>query len=150
MTLPFLKSELLEETGVVFINQTHIVNAVIFHGNSLNAHTESKAAVFVGIYTAVGENVGVYHTCAEDLYPALVLAYTTALSATYEAGYVYLCGGLGKGEVVGTEAELCVVTEKCLCKGLEHSLEITHGDALVNYQALYLMEQGRVSSINCV
>ena len=127
---------------------THIVDTVILHGNSLNAHTESKSAVLLGVDAAVGKHVGVYHTRTEYLYPALVLADTTALAAAYKAGNVDLCRRLCEGEVVGTEAKSCVTAEKRLCEGLKHSLKVAHGDALVNHKSLYLMEQRGVSCVH--
>ena len=77
---------------------TDIVNVVLEHCNSLNAHTECKAAVFLGVDATVAKNVGVNHSCAEDLDPALALTKTAALTSAHKAGDIYLGRGLCEGE----------------------------------------------------
>ena len=91
-----------------------------------------------------------HHTCAQDLDPALTLAKSATLAAASKAGNVNLCAGLGEGEVVGTEAAAGILAKLCLCKGLQHALEVAHGNALVNHKTFHLVEQGRVGSIHRV
>ena len=52
--------------------------------------------------------------------------------------------------MVGTEAELAVIAVELLHEHFESALEVAHCDALVNYETLNLVEQGRVSSVNGV
>ena len=124
---------------------TDIVNVVLEHCNSLNAHTERKPAVFIGIDSAVAKHVGVNHSRTEDLYPALALAKTAALTSTHKAGDIYLSRGLCEGEVVGTEADACVLAEFCFSKGLKHTLEVAHGDAMdATHSPLFHQMEGLV------
>ena len=141
-------SELREETDVVFVKMSHVVDVVLSHDDSLDAHTESKAGIYIGVDVATTQNVGVYHARTEDFNPTLTFAKSATLAAAYKAGNVNLCGRLGKGEVVGTETYLCAVAEHSLCEKLKRTLEVAHGDALVNYKTLNLMEHGGVGSIN--
>ena len=129
---------------------TDVVNVVFEHSDTLNAHTEGKSTVNLGVYAAIAEHVGVNHTCAEDLDPALALAKTAALTSAHKAGDVDLSRGLREWEVVRTEADSCVLAEFLSCKGLKHTLKVAHSNALVNNKSLYLMEKGRVSSVNSV
>ena len=104
----------MEESYVVLVEVTHIVNVVLEHYDSLNAETECKAAVYLGIDSAVAENLRMYHTAAEDLDPALALTKSASLASAGKAGNVDLSRGLCEGEMVGTEADSCVLTEHCL------------------------------------
>ena len=140
----------MKETNVVLVKKTDIVYVVLEHQNSLNAHTECEAAVFLGVDTAVAEHVGVNHTCAEDLDPALALAKTATLSTASKAAYVNLCRGLCEGEVVGAESGSCVFAEHSLSEAFKSALKVAHSDALVNHKTLELMEEGRVSCVNRV
>ena len=114
--------KLLQESYVILVEITHIVNIPLTHYDTFDTHTEGKAGVFFGIDAASAQYVGMYHARAQDLDPALALAQTAALAAANEAGYVNLRRGLGKGEMVGTEAKLGFGTEHLFGKQFKHTL----------------------------
>ena len=140
----------MEESYVILVEVTHVVDVVLEHYDSLNAETECKTAVYLGIDAAVAENLRMYHTAAEDLDPALALTKSASLAAASEAGNVDLSGRLCEGEMVRTEADSCILAEHGLSKGLKSTLKVTHCNALVYYKTLYLMEERRVCCVNRV
>ena len=140
----------MQETNVVFKHQTKIVDTESCHGDSFNTHTEREAGIYVGVDATVRKNEGMYHTRAENFHPAFALAKTASLSAANEAGNVNLRGGFCEREVVGTEADLGFGTEHLLCEELENTLEVTHGDALINNKTFYLMEDRRMCCVRRV
>ena len=71
-----------------------------------------------------------------------------ALAAAHKAGDVYLGGRLGKREVVRAEADARILAEHSAGEGLERSLEVAHGDVLVNDKSLELMEHRRMRCID--
>ena len=73
--------ELLEELQVVLEHQTDVVDAVLQHGDTLDADAESEAGVLVRVDVAVLQHLAVDDTAAEDLDPAGVLAQGAALAA---------------------------------------------------------------------
>lgn len=54
------------------------------HGDSLYAHAEGEARIYVGIHAAIFEDAAIDHARAEHLYPTRALAQPTALSAAFE------------------------------------------------------------------
>ena len=140
----------MQEANVVFVHQTKVVDAKTRHCDSFNAHTERKARIYIGVDTAVGKNERMNHTCAENFHPALAFAKTATLTAANEAGNVNLCGRFCEREVVRTETDLGFGTEHLLCEKLKDTLEVAHGDALVNDKTLYLVEDRRVCCVGRV
>jgi len=63
---------------------------------------------------------------------------------------IHLAGGLGEGEVVGAEPGFGSLPVQLLHHRIEGTLQIRHGDVLVNDHALYLMEHGGVGGIHLV
>ena len=143
----FGQSELFQETNVVFIKQSHVVDAVFTHSNALNTDSEGKTAVNFGIYAAAGEHVGVNHTCSEHFDPALTLAQTAALASAHKARKVNFNRRLGEREVMGAEAGFCALSEHGARKLVERSLQVSESDMLVYYQAFKLMEHRRMSGV---
>ena len=68
-------SELFEESYIVLIEEAEIVDVVATHNHTLKAKTECESGVFLGIDTAVFENLRMDHTSAEKLDITLVLTH---------------------------------------------------------------------------
>src|SRR5207248_3990256 len=95
-------------------------DAVLHHGDALDAHAEGEAGDFfgvVGVVTRVdlaacfislgvdgGEDSGVDHAAAEEFDPAGVFALAAAFAAAEDAGDLDVGGGFGEGEEAGQEA----------------------------------------------
>ena len=90
------------------------------------------------------------HAGAQDLDPALTLAGGAARAAALVALDVHLAAGLGEGEVVGAEAGDGAGTVELADDGVEGALQVRHGDALVDDQALDLVEHGGVGGVHLV
>ena len=97
-----------------------------------------------------------HHACAQQLDPALAVAGGADLTVhlagavALVALHVHLAGGLGEGEVVGTEAHLAVLAVDLLHNGDQSALQVTHGDVLVHHQTLDLVEHGGVGGVGLV
>ena len=121
-----------------------------FNRDTLDAHSEGKAGVYIRVDARAAKDIRMNHARAEYLDPALALAHLAALAAAHKAGDVYLGGRLGKREMVRTEADARILAEHSAGEGLERSLEVAHGDVLVNDKSLKLMEHRRMRSIRSV
>ena len=86
--------ELLEELQVVLEHQADVVDAVLQHGDALDANAEGEAGILIRVNVAVLQHLAVDNTAAQNFDPAGVLAQgpvpartaatwcTTALSRT--------------------------------------------------------------------
>ena len=120
------------------------------HGEAFQTHAEGEAGILVRINAAVAQHLGVHHAGAQHFDPALALAGGAALAAALVALDVYLAGGLGEGEMVGTEPGDGIGTVDGLDDGVQCALQVRHGHALVHHQTLDLMEHGGVGSVHLV
>ena len=144
--------ELVQETHIVLIEITDIGDLEPAHDQALQTDAECIARILVRINAADLENLRVNHAAAQNLNPALTVAYRAVriLTVALEALIVHLSGRLGKREVVRTEADNRLLTVQLLRKHFENSLQIGHADALVDDQTLDLMEQRGMGRIDVV
>ena len=89
----------LEETDIVLAEEAKVLDLIFEVGNSLYTHTECVTRIDLAIDAAKLEHVGVYHTTAQDLYPACVLAEWAALATADVTADVHLGTWLGEWEV---------------------------------------------------
>ena len=134
--------KLRQKPHVAIEKEAQIVNAIAEHGHAFEAHTKGEAGVFFGVDAAVFQHEGMHHPATENLDEALTLTQAAALATALEARDVHLGGGLGEGEVVGPETHLGLLTVHLLGEDFESTLEVTHGDALIDHQAFNLEEGG--------
>ena len=88
-----------------------------------------------------------HHPAAQDFQPVLALP-DLHLAAGAVAAHVHLRRRLGEGEVMGAEAGGHPVgLEEPGDEGLQGPLQVAHVDALVDHQALDLVEHGRVGLV---
>ena len=132
MLSPLLFVELLEELQVVLKHQADVVDAVLQHGDALDADAEGETGVLVRVDVAVLEDFAVDDAAAQHLDPAGVLAQGAALAAALKAADIDLHAGLGEGEVRGTQAGAGVLAEQLLHKGVQRALQVAQGDALIH------------------
>src|SRR5690242_5106670 len=124
-----------------------VVHAVFEHGDAIDAEAPGKTLVLGRIEPAVPQHVRMHHAAAEDLQP--VLAFTEAnLALVAPALDVDLERGLGEREERRAEAHLHVVhLEEGLAEFLQDPFEVAEMRALVDHEALDLMEHGRVGLV---
>ena len=79
-----------------------------------------------------------------------MLAEVAALAAAHVAAHVHLAAGLGEGEEVRAVTRLAILAKHALDKVVERALQIAEGDALVDDQALDLVELRQVAGIGRV
>ena len=72
--------KLLQETKIVFVEQPDVIDAVLQHGDALDAHAEREAGVALGVVADGFEDRGVHHAAAADLEPARPLADRAAFA----------------------------------------------------------------------
>ena len=90
------------------------------------------------------------HAAAQQLNVTLALAHTATLAAAGKAGYVHFRTGLCEGEMMGTETNLCILTEQLLRKNCQCTLQIAHSYVLINYHAFQLMEYRGMGCIHLI
>ena len=71
--------ELVQESNVVLIEQTDIVDLEAAHNHTLQTDAEGVAGVFIRVDAARLKHLGVNHAAAEDLDPALALCRAGSL-----------------------------------------------------------------------
>src|SRR5262249_38797201 len=92
-------SQLLYKAEVVFVEEADVVDVVPQHRDALDTEAPREARVALRVDAAVAQNVGVDHTAAADLEPAVAAAAAAPAPATHAARAVELEGGLGVREV---------------------------------------------------
>ena len=142
--------ELVQESNVVLIEQTDIVDLETAHNHTLQTDAEGVAGVFIRVDAAHLKHLGVNHAAAEDLDPALALAERAAFTVAAVALDIHLRRRLGEREVMRTETNDRVLAVQLFGEQLEDTLEVRHADALIDNQTLDLMEQRRVGCVNGV
>src|SRR5665647_549429 len=142
-----LLSELPQEADVVVVEQAQVGDAVLEHRHALDAQAEGEAAVLLGV--VIDELVGcrVDHAGAHDLEPAGVLAGAAALAAAELAAHVDLDARLGEREEVRAHTDGALAAEELLREVVHGTLEIGERDALVDDEALDLVEHRRVRGV---
>ena len=114
-------------------------DAVLGHGEAVDAEAEGEALPLLGVDAAVGEHVGVHHPAAAQLEEGAV-----------GEDDVELGGRLGEREVRGPQAGGEVAAEVGLGEGLDGAGEVGEGDAAVDDQALDLVEDREVGGVGRV
>ena len=79
-----------------------------------------------------------------------MLAEVAALAAAHVAAHVHLAAGLGEGEEVRAVTCLAILAKHALDEVVERALEVAEGDALVDDQALDLVELRQMAGIGRV
>src|SRR5260370_37678627 len=97
--------ELPQEADVVLEKDLDVVDAVLEHGQAVDADAEGEAADFFGVVIHEAVDRGIHHTSAEKFNPSGAFAFRTsspacrcASSAAEGAGNVELDARLGKRE----------------------------------------------------
>src|SRR5260370_42642789 len=103
--------ELGQEAHVVLEKDLNVVDAVLEHGQAVDADAESEAADFLGVVIHKAVDGGIDHAGAEKLDPCGAFAFRTsssacrcAGSAAEGAGDVEFNGRFRKWEIAGAEA----------------------------------------------
>ena len=104
--------ELLDESHVVFIEVTNVIDSVLQHCDSLYTHTYRKTGILVGVDTASLMYVRMGHAAAQNFNPAAAFADRTALAAAFETRNIHFRTRLGEREVTRTELGSCLRTKE--------------------------------------
>ena len=136
----FTVLELFQESAVVLIEKTHIIDLIFQKCDTLQTYTKGKSCILIRIDPAHTENIRMNHTTAKDFDPAGTFTETAAFSAAFEAGNINLSARLCEREMMRTEFGLCLRSEQLFCKLLKGSLKICKRNILINNKALDLME----------
>src|SRR5437867_10439556 len=91
--------ELRQKSQIVFEEQTNVVDAVLEHGDALDAETERESREAVRVVPHLLEHRGVHHAGAAHLDESGPLAPAASRAAAEDAGDVVFRPGLHEGEV---------------------------------------------------
>ena len=127
-------AELIDETDIIFIEKTHIIDFVLQECNAFKAYAKSKAAVFFRIEPAHFKDMRMYHAAAKDLNPSGAFAEAASFASAFEAGNVHFGRRFRRWEMMRTELCLCIRTEELFCENIKSTLQVCHGDVLVDYK----------------
>ena len=133
---------MFQKPYIILVEKPHIVNLIFQKGDSFKTYSEREADIFIGIDVSHFKYSRVYHAAAKDFYPAAALAESAALAAALKAAYVHLGRRLCEREVMRTEFNLGILTEKILRELGKCSLKIREGNLLINYKSFNLVEAG--------
>lgn len=142
--------ELAEEAGVILDEETDVLDAILDHGEAVEAHAESVAGEFGGVESVVaagfvdgGEDGWVDHAAASDFDPFGSFAFDLEFDVDFEAG-------LGEGEEVRAEADFGFVSEHGAVEEFEGAFEVGEADVGVDVEAFELVEDGEVGGVDFV
>src|SRR5271166_5999888 len=110
------------------------------HAKPLDTQPEGKTGHLLRVVTHGAEYVGIDHPRSPHFNP----------SVTAVPEHIDLDARFGEREEGGPEANLHVVAEITASEEPEHRLEVGHGHAAIDHQALDLMEHKRMSGIHRV
>ena len=117
-------SELAEEAQVPGHQVTDVGDAVLHHGQTVDAHAKGKAAVALGVDVPGFQDPGVDHAAAAQFDPAGLLAHRATVAGADQALEIQLQTGLDEGEVEGAQAADHFTPEDLAEDGLQHALEV--------------------------
>ena len=144
------KRELAEEAGVVLDEEPDVLDAVLDHGEAVEAHAESVAGKFGGIEGGVAtafvdrfEDSGVDHAATGDFDPLGSFSFDLKLHVDFEAW-------LGEGEEVWTEANFRIVAEHGAVEEFESAFEVGETDVIVDIETFELVEDREMGRVDFV
>src|SRR2546422_2995608 len=127
--------ELAEDAHVVLEKDLDIVDAVLEHGQAVDADAEGEAADFLGVVVYETVDGGIDHACAEEFDPGGAFAFRAgsaagrrAGSATEGAGGVEFHARAREREIAGAKAGVHAGTEELFYEILDGAREIAEGD----------------------
>lgn len=136
--------ELVEEAGIVFVEEPDVVDGVADHGDTFDSEAEGPAGPGFGVVSDVFEDLGVDHTAAGDFEP--FLAHFTgecAAEIDFEAGFRV-------AEVVGAEADPDVFAEEFPEHEFDGALEVADRDVFIDVEAFDLLEGGVMGGVGVI
>src|SRR3954462_10372815 len=74
------RSKLTQKPIIILCKEPDVINAILHHRSTVNAHSECVAGIFFRIDIAISQNIRMHHASAKHFEPAGMLAYTTAFS----------------------------------------------------------------------
>src|SRR6267142_4514813 len=132
--------ELLQKPQIVLDKMPNVVDAVLSHGDAIDAEAEGPAGINLRIDFAGGENIGMDHAAAAQLDPFL---------AVFEPD-IDLGARFGEGKEAGAEADLGRAAEVGADELHDGAIEVHHGDVFIDHQCLELVEHEQVRGIDGV
>ncbi len=135
--------ELLQEAQVALEEQAQVGHAEADHGDAIQSAAEGEAGVALRVDAAGLEHVGVDHPGPRQLEPARP-------PGLVDVRDLHVHRRLGEREEVRLQQDLAVRSEQ-LAEEVQHRpLEVGHGKALVDGEALHLVEHGAVGGVHVV
>ena len=81
MDFLFSALKLLKEAHIVLREQTQVGNLILQVGDTLHTEAEGITGIYLAVYAAKLQHVGVNHSAAQDFHPSCMLAESAALTA---------------------------------------------------------------------
>src|SRR5260370_31140427 len=143
--------ELTAEAHVVLKKNLNGVDAVLEHGEAVNADAEGEPTDFFGVVVQEAVDGGIDHAGAEELDPCRALAFRTgsatrgsSCSAAEGAGDVEFNARLGEWKIAGPEAGFHAGAEKLFYERRDRGSEISEGEVGVDGPAFDLVDGERI------
>src|SRR5437667_6727546 len=149
--------ELLQEADVVLEKDLDIVDAVLEHGETIDADAEGKATDFFRVIIHEAVDGGIDHAGAEEFNPGRTLALRAGSSASGRSGSaaegtgdIELDAWLGERKIAGAEARFDTGAEELFYEIFDGAGEIAEGDVGVDGEAFDLVEGERMGGVGIV
>src|SRR5438477_9737532 len=149
--------ELPQEADVVLEKDLDIVDAVLEHGETIDADAEGKATDFFRVIIHEAVDGGIDHAGAEECNPGRTLALRAGSSASGRSGSaaegtgdIELDAWFGERKIAGTEARLDAGAEELFYEILDGAGEIAEGNVGVDGQAFDLVEGERMGGVGII
>src|SRR5690242_1691620 len=149
--------ELLQEAHVVLEKDLEVIDAVLQHGEAVDAHAEGEAADLLRVVIDKAVDGRIDHAGAEELDPARAFAFRAnasargiAAAAAENAGDVEFHGWLGEREIAWAKARFYARSEELLHEIFDGASEIAEGDVRVHSEAFDLMEHEGMRGVGII
>src|SRR5437016_12497708 len=149
--------ELPQEADVVLEKDLDIVDAVLEHGETIDADAEGKATDFFRVVVDEAVDGGIDHAGAEEFNPSCTFALGTGSATSGRAGSTAEGAGdfeldawLRERKIAGAEARLDAGAEELFYEIFDGAGEIAEGNVGVNGEAFDLVEGERMRGVGIV
>ena len=126
------RSELLQESQIIFTEETDIINAIFQQRRSLHSHAKGEAGIFCTVDTAMFQDMWMHHSATEYFQPSCLFANGTSFAIAEKATDIHLGAGFSKRKIAWPEPYFYILSEHFLYKEIQGLLEICERYIFVN------------------
>lgn len=123
------------------------MDAVLEHGDALDAHAKREAGPFFRIVVDAREHRRVDHARAQNFQPAGLRTHPASFAATHDALNVHFRARAGERKKTGPEPHGRAFSKNLLHENIHDAFEVAEGNVAVDHEAFDLVKHRRVGDV---